>query len=290
MRLGYACINESLRPEKYKSIKLKTFETYGITKLKEIICHNLDHLKRVLEWNVDKDIYFYRIPSDIMPLITHPKIMDTGWNFYRDEEILNSLNQIRTFKQKHSIRLTMHPDQFTVINSIRQEVIDNSIVNLNYHAKFLNLIDGDDMVIHIGGVYGDKSAAIERFKTSYRTLSAEVKSLLRIENDDKSYNIYDVLSISESLKIPVIFDFHHHRCLTKEEVTVDLLESIFDTWKSKPKVHISSGRTSEFDRSHSEYIANNDFKWVYMLRAYDIDIMLEAKGKERALLRLREAL
>lgn len=290
MRLGYACINESLRPKKFRSIRLKTIQTKGIQSLKSIIIYNLEFLLDLLVWNHTHQIYFYRISSDIMPLITHPQVIALGWRWQKDEDVLNALNKIKAFKDKHNMRLSMHPDQFTVLNSLRPDVVKSSIEYLIYHAEFLEAISGDDMILHVGGVYGDKSSAMKRFVDVAKGLPDKVKGYLRIENDDKSYNIYDVLSLSELTGIPVVFDFHHHRCLTNDDITDDLLEKIFSTWSGQPKVHISSGRKGPKDRSHSDYIDAIDKFWVYMLMKYDADIMIEAKAKEKALLKLREDL
>jgi UV DNA damage endonuclease len=225
-----------------------------------------------------------------MPLITHPQVIALGWRWQKDEDVLNALNKIKAFKDKHNMRLSMHPDQFTVLNSLRPDVVKSSIEYLIYHAEFLEAISGDDMILHVGGVYGDKSSAMKRFVDVAKGLPDKVKGYLRIENDDKSYNIYDVLSLSELTGIPVVFDFHHHRCLTNDDITDDLLEKIFSTWSGQPKVHISSGRKGPKDRSHSDYIDAIDKFWVYMLMKYDADIMIEAKAKEKALLKLREDL
>lgn len=290
MRLGYACINESLKPKKFRSIRLKTIQTKGIDYLKYIVLENLEFLLEVLEWNSAHDIYFYRISSDIMPLITHPEVTALGWQWQKDKEVIDALDKIRVFKLKENMRLSMHPDQFTVLNSLRPDVVKSSMEYLVYHADFLEAVSGDDMILHVGGVYGDKPAAMMRFIHVANSLPDKVKTYLRIENDDKSYNIYELLSISEQTGLPVVFDFHHHRCLVDDHVTKDLLDKIFSTWTGIPKVHISSGKRHPKDRSHSHYIDDDDKSWVYMLEQYDVDIMIEAKGKEKTLLKLREDL
>jgi UV DNA damage endonuclease len=290
MRLGYACINESLKPKKFRSLRLKTIQTKGIHVLKEIILDNLEFLLEVLEWNLAHKIYFYRISSDIMPLITHPDVVAYGWLWQEDEEVRNRLERVKALKIKENMRLSMHPDQFTVLNSLRPDVVESSIEYLIYHADFLEAISGDDMILHVGGVYGDKVAAMTRFIHVANSLPDKVKSYLRIENDDKSYNIYEVLSLSEQTGLSVVFDFHHHRCLLDDHVTKNILDKIFSTWTGIPKVHISSGKSNPKDRSHSDYIDAKDLLWVYMLKQYDVDVMIEAKAKEKALLRLREDL
>ena len=138
----------------------------------------------------------------------------------------------------------------------------------------------------MGGVYGEKEAAMKRFVEQYRLLSAEIRMLLRLENDDKSYSIVDVLKISKCTGVPIVFDYHHHRCLTDGAVPIDLVKRIERTWKNAvPKMHISSGKSSSKDRSHSEYISSEDCQAVVELyQDCKVDVMIEAKMKDRAAL------
>lgn len=287
-RVGYACINEHLKPKTFKSCRLKTIKGKGITHLKDIILHNLDFTYEILNWNLNHEILLYRVTSDLMPLVTHQDVLAMDeWRWYEDEEIAIKLKVIKTLVQENNIRLSMHPDQFTVLNSNKSKVIEASLEYLEYHARLLHAIGGQDIIIHVGGVYGEKVAAMERFVEQYNLLSPKIRKLLRLENDDKSYSIFDVLEISEGTGVPIVFDYHHHRCLTDGVVTIDLIKRIERTWKSAvPKMHISSGKSSVKDRSHNEYISSEDCQAVVAFyQDCQVDVMIEAKMKDRAALR-----
>ncbi|MBC1649718.1 UV DNA damage repair endonuclease UvsE [Listeria booriae] len=286
MKLGYACINMSM-PSKFKSCRLKTVEEQGLGKVKEIAVHNLAEVIRVLEWNIAHDIYFFRMSSDLIPFASHP-IMT--WEWQRDADILELTAEISRLRELHDMRLSMHPGQYTIINSPREDVVEKAIAELTYHQQLLDLVGGTDMILHIGGAYGDKKSASERFIQAYNGLSEDIQRLLRLENDDKTYTAMDVLGISKATGATVCFDIHHHICNHEADADVtQIVTDVFKTWKTTPKMHISSGKTGPTDRSHHDLIHETDFQYLMgLLAGRDADIMFEAKQKERSVLTLRE--
>ncbi len=292
-RVGYACINEHLKPKTFRSCRLKTIKEKGIDYLKQIILHNVEFTNEILKWNLDHTILMYRVTSDLMPLVTHRDVLAmSDWRWYEDEEIAGKLKAIQILVQENRMRLSMHPDQFTVLNSNKPKVVAASIEYLEYHAKLMHAMGGHDLILHVGGVYGEKEEAKRRFVEQFHLLSAEIKMLLRLENDDKSYSISDVLEISEATGIPVVFDYHHYRCLTDGKITEDLIGKIERTWQhGMPKMHVSSGKTYEKDKSHHAYISWEDCRRVWEIyQRHDVDVMIEAKMKDRAALRFLEDL
>jgi len=261
-KIGYAAINTSLYPEKYRSIRLRTVKEKGVESLKEIIVHNLVHLLKVLNWNIKNDIYFYRFPSSLLPLTNHPDILqDFSWRWYKDEDVLEKIEEIKAFVRLNGIRLTTHPDQFIVLNSPREDVVESSVITLNELALILEKLGGSDMIIHVGGVYGDKGNAMKRFIETVNHISKRTYSYLRVENDDKSYNVFEVLEISKSTGLPVILDVHHHRCLLSEPLDDQIINQVIKSWNGLvPKLHVSTGKESLNDRRHAEYIAEDDIK------------------------------
>lgn len=287
-RVGYACINEHLKPKTFRSCRLKTIKEKGVDYLKQIILYNIEFTHEILKWNLAHSIFMYRATSDLMPLVTHRDVLAMdAWRWYEDEDITVKLEAIKGLVQKKHMRLSMHPDQFTVLNSNNPKVVEASIGNLEYHARLLHAMGGHDLILHVGGVYGEKEAAKQRFIEQYHLLSPEIKKLLRLENDDKSYSISEVLEISGATGIPVVFDYHHHRCLTDDAITDDLIGQIERTWRHAiPKMHVSTGKTHEKDKSHSAYVSWEDCCRVSEIyRNHKIDVMIEAKMKDRAVLR-----
>ncbi|GLY11616.1 UV DNA damage repair endonuclease UvsE [Pseudobacillus badius] len=288
MKLGYACINTAL-PSKFKTCRLKTVEIEGMEKVKTLAIHNLTEVIKVLRWNIEHRIFFFRLSSELIPFASHP-IMTWEWD--KDEDILDLTNEIKAMKDEHHLRLSVHPGQYTVLNSPKEQVVRNSIAELMYHEKMLRLIGGEDMILHVGGAYGNKSAAMARFAENYRKLPEEIKAVLRIENDDKTYTAMEVLELHEQTGAPICFDIHHHRCNHEAEADIEaILAGVFKSWPAgkTPKMHISSGRNASADPAHHDYILEEDFSdFLRKLGCREADIMCEAKMKEQAVLRLQQ--
>ncbi|WP_261178317.1 UV DNA damage repair endonuclease UvsE [Anaerobacillus sp. CMMVII] len=260
-----------------------------MAKVKELTLYNLESVKTILKWNKENNINFFRVSSDIVPFGSH-EILD--WDWWMDEDVLSLTSEIKTFQRKHGMRLTVHPGQYTIINSPNEKVVENAFRDLEYHYKFINLMGGTDMVIHVGGVYGDKTEAKKRYIENYKKLSPEIRSILILENDDKSFHVKDVLEINEEIGVPVCFDIHHHRCNPYEEESLGgLLDRVIKTWENLrlPKMHISSGKNSKTDASHHDFILREDYdSFIELLGERDADLMFEAKQKELAVLRIRD--
>jgi UV DNA damage endonuclease len=156
---------------------------------------------------------------------------------------------------------------------------------LNYHNRLSDLLGNNTLILHTGGVYSNKETAIKRFIDNFNRLPIDIQSKIVLENDDKSFNVQDVLSICQSLNIRMCVDFHHDRCLPSNESVDCYLDDILDTWKGQtPKCHISSGKVEINDRSHADYVTKEDFDKVIELTQGKFDIMFECKVKELCVL------
>ncbi|ANU22599.1 UV DNA damage repair endonuclease UvsE [Planococcus donghaensis] len=281
MRLGYACMNTELKTV-FKTLRVATAEAEGTDKIKELTLKNLHTTLEVIHWNLEHDIYFYRASSSIVPLSTHP-IND--WIWWEDPDVLAITEEIRSFVEMHNMRISVHPGQYTVINSPKPEVVRKSIEDLEYHDKLIQLLGGTDIILHTGGAYGDKEVAKKRFADVYLELSPSIRQRLRLENDDKTYTVRDVLDVHHMCGVPICFDIHHHNCNNDGE-SVDFAE-ILKTWQGfgKPKVHISTGKEGFTDLRHHNLVAETDFQELLrVLNGIDVDIMFEAKLKEQSVL------
>jgi UV DNA damage endonuclease len=290
-RIGYACINQNLKPRGFKECRLNSVYKYGINYLREKIINNLLLTKDILVWNIENDIFMYRVTSKLMPLVTHPDILkDFDWRWQEDKEILEYMGAIKDIVDINKIRLSMHPDQFTVINSLKENVVKNSIDNLRYHHDVLKSLGGTDIIIHTGGVYGNKKASMERFIRNFNELDYSIQQMIRLENDDVSYNVDDVLYINSKTSVPIVLDIHHHRCNHDNDLMKEDIIKINETWNRAgitPKLHISSGKEGINDRKHSDYITNEDFESLLeLVGGIQADLMVEAKEKDNATLKL----
>ncbi len=281
MSIGYACIHLGDNETKFSTIYLKN---YSDQKLIEIIEKNLNALDKIIDYNIKNNIKLFRLSSDIIPLASHPINTVPWWDIF--EEKFNSLSKKI---KNNTIRVTMHPGQYTLINSPKNDVVEKSILDLEYHNRLLKCLKCDyksKMVLHIGGVYSDKKTAIERFIENFKKLNPEIQKRLIIENDDKSYTIDDVLFISSKINIPVVFDNLHHRLNHSQNNKLnefELIDLCNKSWKEedgKQKIHYSQSANNYQNGAHSKTINSQKFVSFYnQLNNKDIDIMLEVKDK-----------
>lgn len=287
MRLGYACMNTELKTV-FRTLRVATAEAEGIAKIKDLTLKNMQTTLEILQWNLEHDIYFYRASSSMIPLSTHP-IND--WVWWEDPDFLSIAAQIREIVETHKMRVSMHPGQYTVLNSPKPEVVEKSVQDLVYHDRLIALLGGNDLIVHTGGAYGDKEQAKIRFAENYALLPASIKQRLRLENDDKTFTVRDVLDVSKLCGVPICFDIHHHNC-NNDGNPVDYAE-ILATWEGfgTPKIHISTGKEGFTDLRHHNIVTKEDFdELLLLLKGTDADIMFEAKMKEQAVLPFVEQL
>ncbi len=291
MRVGYPCINRTVECRGNKTFRL---DSYSEERLIETVENNLNCLQRMLEFNVERDILFFRIISDLVPFASH-EINDYDWQGHFDERFLD----LGRYIKENGIRISMHPDQFIVLNSDKERVWRNSVSELEYHADVLDsmgLPDSAKIQLHVGGVYGDKKKSMDRFVSRYERLEEKMKRRLVIENDDVSYSLKNCLEINQGCGVPVLYDHLHHRVNDSGETLQEALEKVSKTWEKEdgiPMVDYSSQEPGGKRGKHVETIDMDDFKgFIEGSRPHDFDVMLEIKDKEKSALkavrRLRE--
>lgn len=280
MRIGYACLAIGVRNSGQKSCILKNADQ---TRLSELIDYNLCSLENIIDYNMKNGIKLFRISSDLIPFGSN-SINNLKWWELFDNKLKVIGNKIKS----SGMRVSMHPGQYTVINSPHDDVVKRANQDLCYHARVLNsmALNGEHkIVLHMGGIYQEKEQAMDRFITNYHQLNETVKERLVIENDDKSYHIGDVLKIGKALKIPVVFDNLHHAINPCDEKRTDIfwINECGKTWKEKDglqKIHYSQQDPQKKRGSHSSTIRINEFLGFYeSLERKDLDIMLEVKDK-----------
>ena len=290
IRLGYVSISKTI----YDYVRLSdiTYTNYrkdnnGDSKLDNVIKNNLNNLYEILLYNIKNNIHFYRISSNLIPLATKSDVLFDYLNSYN--EIYKKLGKLI---KKSNIRVDMHPSNFLVLNSVKENVVNDSINIIKYHYDLMNKLGIKDKVIilHVGSSVFGKKNSITRFINNFRTLPKYLQEIIVIENDDKVFTIDDCLEISDKLNIPVVLDYHHFKCNNIGKNIDYYLDKIIASWKEKiPKMHFSSPKSTREFRSHSSYIDCNDFiSFINIVSKYnrDIDIMLETKEKDEALFRL----
>jgi len=289
MRIGYPCINRTLNCSASSIFRLKS---YSEARLKTSIENNLDCLLRILQFNLENRLYFFRISSDLVPFASHP-VNRFSWQKHFQIEF----EEIGEFIVKNRMRISMHPDQFTLINSSKDEIFERSKRELVYHAEILDLMKLDTSAkiqIHVGGAYGDRKASMERFVARFYRLPDSVIRRLVIENDDKLYDVNDCLEISEEIQIPVLFDaFHHKQNNSALQTLKESFSYVAKSWNEGrdgvPMVDYSSQEPNGLPRQHSERIKLEDFGlFLKQTEPFDFDVMLEIKDKEKSAIKAVE--
>ena len=277
--------------------KTLTFTRYStlpkderIEKLKSLTAQNLQNTKRILHYNIAHEIEVYRFSSSLVPLATHPEVM---WDFLTPFK--KEWQEIGDLVKQFKLRVSFHPNHFTLFTSPREEVTTNAVISMDYHFKMLgamNALDTGLINIHIGGAYGDKISSLNRFHQNLKKLPKEIKKHMTLENDDKTYDILETLTACEKENIPMVLDYHHYLANSGEIDLPLYLERIFKTWNKfniVPKVHISSPKSDQAFRSHADYVSL-DFVLPFLKMAkelnQDFDIMIEAKQKNLAMQKL----
>lgn len=285
MSIGYACLTLGVPAVKQRTCSLKNAAP---DTLKSLIYHNLDTLDSILDYNIQNEIKLFRISSDIIPFGSHPVNKLEWWNIFADK-----LAAIGEKARVNSIRLSMHPGQYTVLNSPDSDVVSRAIEDLRYHCRFLDSLgmgSQHKIILHVGGVYGDKACAVARFTRQYRCLDSCIRQRLVIENDDRQYTVADVMNISESEGIPVVFDNLHHQVNPDDSLSESgWIAACAKTWRSEDglqKLHYAQQNENKKPGSHSATLDSRKFIDFYSRLPKPIpDIMLEVKDKNLSALK-----
>ena len=274
---------------------------------------SLKYLLDILTYLDDNDIRMYRMATALAPYASHPDM--PGFRNQVDE-CSDELARIGERARELDVRLSTHPGQYTVLNSDDERVAKLAVVELEVQAEMLDAMGlGPEcvVVLHVGGGAGNKEAATDRFIRGFDRLSDAAKRRLAIENDDRTFSLLDVLPIAERIGRPVVWDILHHHCNDPKALPDrEALEMALSTWRDevKPKIHFSSPRLDSSERkvkrgrrveravvlpqmrAHADLIDPVSFELFlrHTATGLDFDVMLEAKGKDLALIRLREQL
>jgi UV DNA damage endonuclease len=274
---------------------------------------SLDHLEAILAYLDDHDLRFYRMATALAPYASHPELTR-----FRDQprECAARLAQVGARARGLGVRLTTHPGQYTVLNSEDAEIRRLAAVELEVQAEIMDAMGlGPEsvVVLHVGGASGGIDAALDRFTAGVELLSDAARQRIVIENDDRTFALGDVLRLAGRIGRPVVWDILHHHCNDPERIgDREALELALATWPPQvtPKIHFSTPKTSAEEvkrrvgrrverrlvlpqlRAHADLIDPIAFEQFVTETAdgVDLDVMLEAKAKDLALLRLREQL
>ena len=258
--------------------------------LADIADNNAIALAEAVERCHELGIGAFRITSQLLPLATHPL---SGYTLARLDPsggVAGALAYAGALAEAYDIRLSLHPDQFVVLNSEREPVVQSGLQEMELHAELAELVGADVIVLHGGGGAGGASVALERLERGLDRLSPRARARVALENDDRCFTPRDLLPLCERTGVPLVYDVHHHRCLADGYSVGEATDLAFATWGDRePYAHLSSpkeGWAGPNVRAHADYIDPADFPDVWLGRAMTIDV--EAKAKERAVVAIKE--
>ncbi|TVY03213.1 UV DNA damage repair endonuclease UvsE [Cohnella terricola] len=310
VRFGYVAMSmelENASPSRTMTMasfsKLADREA-GLRRLERIAEENLQNTLRLLKHNRYLGVHVYRMTSKIIPLATHDALKD--WNPY--PALAQAFAEVGAFVREQGMRVSFHPDHFTVLSTPREEVFRKSVDVLDYHVRMLEAMGLDGQAlnnIHVGGSYGDKAASGRRFIDQFAKIERRITERLTLENDDKTFTAAETLAIAEEVGVPMVLDIHHHAVNPGGEQAIDLWPRILATWDKlqwnvvhagtsqvlPPKIHASSPKNASDPRGHADYLDMEPL--LSFLRSISsttpaVDVMIEAKRKDQALLKLMD--
>jgi UV DNA damage endonuclease len=284
IRLGYPAQNLTIPASTNCTLRLANLG--DAEKVRALVFENLLGLETILRWNAEHGVNLFRIGQSLIPFASHP-----AFPYDWEAEHGDDLRGIGELARSLGIRLSMHPGQFIQPGSPRPEVSERSLAELRYVACVFDLIGSSDSVIvlHMGGAYEDRSASIARFVETVRSETGVLR-YLALENDERLWPVVDIVQTARSLGVPAITDAFHHGLNPGGLALREALDLSLPTWKmrdARPKVHLSSQDPHKQVGAHAYSVDLRD--WYALLAALDgrdADVMIEAKGKEQALVPL----
>lgn len=316
-RIGYACISAVLRDNGIfcsRTVRLASVisrETgsgcpeddpvVDVARLIALSNANIADLETILKYNDSWGCRFFRITSNLFPHMGNPKLPIE----YSIDHARPELGRIGKWAKSRGMRLTMHPGQFAQLGAESETVLAQTVVDLTIHADILAALgyspeDGAAVVIHGGGVYGDKESTLRRFAKSFAALPRDVSKYIVLENDEFNYSIHDLLPFCEANRIPLVVDFFHHSVWSRRaggdadalyNEVWPLMDRVASTWRSRglrPKCHYSEQKPGARDGAHSDCIERIPSRILEVAQSLGMDIMLEVKDKDVCARRILE--
>jgi UV DNA damage endonuclease len=301
VRLGYVAMSLNVKnASPSQTMTIKNFSqienrSAAMLKLERITRSNIQNTSRILRHNAVHDIKFYRMTSRLVPLATFEELPDWDYMMAIEED----LEEVGKFVTEKEMRVDFHPDHFVLINSPKKEVLKMTVKTLMLHKRLLEgmgILPRHRCVLHVGGVYGDRELALERFIQNWMLVPNAIQEMVILENDDKSFHLNDTLYLCEKLGVPLVFDYHHHLAHHENKNWEEEWERIVNTWSNSHlpiKMHISSPKNEKQFRAHNDYVDVKmfmDFLNEIKGSVDQVDCMIEAKKKDEALFKLMEDL
>jgi UV DNA damage endonuclease len=281
IRFGYPTQNLTIQASTNRTLRLASLS--NVEKVRGLVGENVSDLKRILRWNADHGVWLFRMGQNLIPFASHPAF-PFDWEIEHGE----ALREAGELARDLGIRLSMHPGQYINPGSLKPEVAERSLKELRYVARVFDLLGSPDgvAVLHMGGAYADKPASAARFVETMRP-EARILPYLALENDERVWTVAEVVRTADALGIPAITDAFHHDLNPGGLRLKEALDLSLPTWEPRgvrPKLHLSSQDPDKQAGAHAYTVDGRDWQALFSaIGDREVDVMVEAKGKEHAL-------
>jgi UV DNA damage endonuclease len=291
IRFGLCCISLKLKEQgfSHQTMTYKRFSSLpreeALRILGERIQNNLMVTNETIKFCAENN-YAYRVSSDIFPLITYDEANVSLEDLPNHDEIQDEFDNIQSTISNSTVRVTCHPSEFNSLSSLTPKVIEKTIVELNFYSSFFDRIGlpantNAAMNLHVHNNNGTREEISRRFYENFKRLDENCQKRMTIENDDKlnCWSVRELVDIFHPItRIPICFDYLHHKCHPNNITEVEAINMCYDTWQTRPLFHYSESRPGNNPRAHADY-AEIPFE-TYGL---DFDVDMELKAKDLAI-------
>jgi UV DNA damage endonuclease len=281
IQLGYPTQNLTLQASTNRTLRLASL--VDVEKVKGLVRENIADLKRILRWNAEHGVGLFRMGQNLIPFASHP-----AFPYEWETEHGETLREAGELARDLGIRLSMHPGQYINPGSPKPDVVQRSLTELRYVARVFDLLGSSDSVavLHMGGAHADKQGSAARFIEVMRS-EARILHYLALENDERVWTVAEVTRTANDLGIPAITDAFHHDLNPGGLTLKEALDLSLPTWAPRgvrPKLHLSSQDPAKQAGAHAYSVDSRDWQALLgVIGGRDVDVMVEAKGKECAL-------
>jgi UV DNA damage endonuclease len=287
MSYGLCCISLKLKDQGY-SFQTMTYKRFAslpredsLTILGNRILNNMVVTNETIKFCGNNN-YAYRVSSDLFPLITFDEANVSLEDLPNHDDIQDYFDIISQTIVDTGVRVSAHPSEFNSLSSLTDRVVEKTITELNFYSSFFDRIGlpastQSPMNLHVHNNNGTREEISRRFYENFRKLDENCQARLTIENDDKlnCWSVKELVDIFHPItRIPICFDYLHHKCHPNNTSEVEAVNMCYDTWHTRPLFHYSESREGNNPRAHADY-AYNIFE-TYNL-GFDVDMELKAK-------------
>jgi len=289
MRFGLCCISLKLKEQGigHQTMTFKRFNSLpreeAITILGDRILNNLVTTRKTIEF-CGQNNYVYRVSSDIFPLITYDEANVSLEDLPNHDEIQDEFDNISQTIISSNVRVSCHPSEFNSLSSLTPKVVEKTITELNFYSSFFDRIGlpadtNSPMNLHVHNNNGTREEISHRFYENFKRLDENCQARLTIENDDKlnCWSVKELVDIFHPItRIPICFDYLHHKCHPNNLTECEAINMCYDTWQTIPLFHYSESAPGNNPRKHSDYATQP-------INTYGLEFDLDFEIKEKCL-------